>query len=133
MVANRPDQQPAATTGQLTFIDSTEAANALGISLDALHKRIRRGTVEAIKEDGHWLVKAPTGHDQPPPDNRPAGQPVDGVEAMKEQIHDLRNQLMTMGAALTTSQGQVTELTTVIRQQQAMLQAAPKKAWWKIW
>jgi len=38
-----PDQRP-------DFMDSQEAAKALGISLDALRKSITRGTIEAVRD-----------------------------------------------------------------------------------
>jgi len=60
-------------------MDSTEAAQALGISLDALRKRIARGTIEATKEGGHWYVQGPEL----------------AIAAMEARIKSLENQLAT--------------------------------------
>jgi len=128
---NRPDNRPA-------YIDSTEAAQALGISLDALRKRIARGTLEGYKEGGHWYVQGPDNQpnaDRPrpaTPDNRPDNDQdqVDGKElaiaAMEARIKSLENQI-------ATKDHQLEEMLVVVRQSQAMLQAPPARPWWRFW
>jgi len=37
----------------------SEAASRLGISVDAVRKKIRRGTITATKRDGRWYVDVP--------------------------------------------------------------------------
>jgi len=135
-----PDNQPA---DRPAYMDSTEAAQVLGISLDALRKRIARGTIEATKEGGHWYVQGPDNQpvnqpvNQPAADRPPTGHQayaaegqVDGAElaiaAMEARIKSLENQL-------ATKDHQLTEMLIVVRQSQAMLQAAPTRRWWKIW
>jgi hypothetical protein len=45
-------------------LDVKQAAQVLGISTDAVHKRVKRGTLESEKDEaGHvfvWLAAAPT-------------------------------------------------------------------------
>ena len=38
-------------------LDSQQAAIALGLSVDALRKRIARGTVDGFKANGRWYVR----------------------------------------------------------------------------
>lgn len=44
-------------------VDVAEAARILGISHDAVRARIRRGTLEAVKEGGTWRVMVPDDTD----------------------------------------------------------------------
>ena len=81
------------------WLDVKQAAEELGISSDAVRKRIARGTLRFGKgEDGSvvvWLDGADDrrGHDQPH-DWTPAGQGLDTlIGAKDEAIRDLRDQL----------------------------------------
>ena len=96
-------------------MDSTEAAQALGISLDALRKRIARGTIVATKEAGHWYVQGP--------DNRPDAAPqaaegqVDGAErlaiaAMEARITSLESQLLSKDEQFGVAANQIGGTTT---------------------
>jgi len=124
----QPDIRPA---NQPAYLDSTEAAHALGISLDALRKRISRGTIEAVKKSGHWYVHlggnqpASDRPDERPPDNH---DHVDGKElaiaAMEARITSLERQL----EAREREVGQLHHLLA-----QTALNAAERKPWWKVW
>lgn len=119
---NRPANQPA-------YLDSTEAAHALGISLDALRKRINRGTIEAVKESGHWYVHI---RDNQPAsnrtDDRPDNNDHDGKElaiaAMEARITSLERQL----EAREREVGQLHHLLA-----QTALNQAPTRPWWRFW
>jgi hypothetical protein len=50
-----------------------EAAGALGLNVDAVRKRIKRGTLDAYKQDDRWCVILPGVQDAP---SSPAGSPV---------------------------------------------------------
>ncbi len=66
-----------------------DAARLMGISKEALRKRIKRGTVEARKgKDGRWQVTVDqdTGEDT----GRDAGRTL--VQAMQEEIEYLRRE-----------------------------------------
>jgi len=127
---NQPADQPA-------YMDSTEAAQALGISLDALRKRIARGTIEATKEAGHWYVQGPgTQPDADRPDDRPpTGQEVDGatlaLAAMEARIASLEFQLLSKDEQLGVAATQIGELHRLLAQ--TALNAAPARPWWKLW
>jgi len=127
---NRPADHPA-------YMDSTEAAQALGISLDALRKRISRGTIEATKDNGHWYIQGPgTQPDADRPDDRPpTGQEVDGaalaLAAMEARIASLEFQLLSKDEQLGVTATQIGELHRLLAQ--TALNAAPARPWWKIW
>jgi len=129
-----PDNQPA---NRPAYIDSTEAAQALGISLDALRKRIARGTIEATKESGHWYVQEPDNRpaaDRPPTGNQPDASPqtdqdhVDGAElalaAQDARIASLESQLQAKDT-------QINQLHRLLAT--TALNAAPARPWWQFW
>ncbi len=130
----QPDHQPATWPD---YLDSTDAAQALGISLDALRKRIARGTIEATKRDGHWYVRTPDGSTStdPPPDRTPTGPEVDGaalaLAAQDSRIASLERQLEAKDDQLQAKDSQIGELHRLMAQ--AALSAAPGKPWWKLW
>src|SRR5215218_6604863 len=79
-----------------------EAAEALGITADAVRSRIKRGTLPTVHEGARVFVIAedvgPT--DRARPTNRPGeGGPL--VDALQDQIRYLREQLDTERAART--------------------------------
>jgi hypothetical protein len=49
------------TDGRTVELPADEAADRLGISKDALRKRISRGTIDARKVDGVWMVTIAPG------------------------------------------------------------------------
>ena len=77
-------------------LDLDAAARALGISKEALRKRIKRGSIEAVKDQaGRWQVEI----EEPGPDTRAdnvqdaegdAGGPV--VQVLKEHIDTLKQE-----------------------------------------
>ena len=150
MTATRqPDSQPAK---QPAYTDSTEAAQALGISLDALRHRIARGTLEGYKEDGRWYVRLP---DNQPASDRPTDRPneqtadqghVDSKElalaVMEAQLTSLERQFEArereIGERLTSLERQLEAREREVGQlhlllAQTALNQAPAKPWWKIW
>ena len=68
-----------------------EAASALGISADAVRSRIKRETLETVREGGRVYVVL-GGPDRAQPTNRPGAtdQPTDDL---REQVRYLREQL----------------------------------------
>ena len=82
-----------------------EAASRLGISIPALRKRIRRGSVHAVKVEGVWRVTLPAAAsaDRPPDTGR--GQ-LDAeldtgrdmlIDELRARIDDLRGQVASLG------------------------------------
>jgi len=126
--SRQPDNRPA---NQPAYLGSTEAAHALGISLDALRKRINRGTIDAVKESGHWYIHIT---DNQPASNRTDDRPpanhdhVDGKElaiaAMEARITSLERQL----EAREREVGQLHHLLA-----QTALNQATTHPWWRFW
>jgi len=81
-----------------------EAASRLGISIPALRKRIRRGSVHATKVEGVWRVTLPTSDRVDSPADTGPGQVDAGVDAgrdvlideLRAHIEDLRGQVASL-------------------------------------
>jgi predicted RNase H-like nuclease (RuvC/YqgF family) len=73
-------------------LDLDAAAQVLGTSKEALRKRIKRGSIEATKDQaGRWQVEV----EEPGPDTRPDNvQDAGGlvVQALKEHIETLKRE-----------------------------------------
>ena len=70
LVLNRDVAQDAARDG----IDVASAASLLGISPQAVRKRVRRGSLTAHKVDGEWRIVLPASYATAPDAARPAAQ-----------------------------------------------------------
>ncbi len=121
-------------------LDLDAAAQALGISKEALRKRIKRGSIEAVKDQaGRWKVEI----EEPGPDAKAdnvqdaggdAGGPV--VQALKEHIETLKQenerQQRTIDA-LQKNQEQVNYI-LALKEQKILELEAPKedrRPWYK--
>jgi len=121
-----PDNSP-------DFVEIQEAAKTLNITIEALRKRITRGKIKSIKENGHWYVQildndldsAQTG-----PDNvqTNAQDHVNGAElalaAQDARIASLESQLQAKDA-------QIDQLHRLLAT--TALNAAPARPWWRFW
>jgi len=128
----RPDNRPARLPD---YMDSTDAAQTLGISLDALRKRIARGTIDAIKEGGHWYVRSPDNQpatdrpdDRPQPDS--AQEHVAGAELVLV-VEELRTRCQSLEEQLGVKDTQIGELHRLMAT--TALNAAPARPWWRFW
>lgn len=129
-------QTDSITDGQPDYIDHTEAAAVLGVSLEAMRKRIARGTVDAVKVDGHWRVRIPSDQqDADRMDGTPPSGQVDGHElalsALEARINSLEAQLDTKDRQLEAKDTQIGELHRLLAQ--TALNAAPARPWWRFW
>ena len=89
-----------------------EAAAVLGVSVDALRARIRRGTVEASKVSGRWLVDVQIDDQDAPRTDQDASssdlvaQLTADNEALRRELADVRGrqraELERLDAALDT-------------------------------
>ena len=89
-----------------------EAAAVLGVSVDALRARIRRGTVEASKVSGRWLVAVQIDDQDAPRTDQDASssdlvaQLTADNEALRRELADVRGrqraELERLDAALAT-------------------------------
>jgi len=125
-----PDNQPV---DRPAYMDSTEAAQALGISLDALRKRIARGTIKATKEAGHWYVQGPDN--QPAADLPPTGHQPD---ADQDQVDGKELALAAQDARIASLESQLQAKDTQIDQLHRLLAttalpAPPTRPWWRFW
>jgi len=124
--SRQPDSQPDTVQ---TTVDSTRAAQFLGVTEDAIRKRIARGTLEGYKEDGKWFVRLPDS-DQKVDRTGVQNVQTDGKDGV---IAELRNRVASLETQISQKDHQLGEMLIVVRQSQAMLQAPPARPWWKIW
>ena len=73
------------------WLDVGEAAHELGISTDAVRKRIARGSLRSDREDGHVRVWLDIGGTEAGPEAQVDGEAL--VEVLQDHITDLRVQL----------------------------------------
>jgi hypothetical protein len=73
------------------WLDVGEAAHELGISTDAVRKRISRGSLRSDKRDGHVRVWLDVGGTEAGREAQVDGEAL--VEVLQEHISDLRGQL----------------------------------------
>jgi hypothetical protein len=73
------------------WLDVGEAAHELGISTDAVRKRIARGSLRSDKENGHVRVWLDVGGTEAGREAQVDGEAL--VEVLQEHISDLRVQL----------------------------------------
>jgi len=111
-------------------LDSHQASQRLGITEDAIRKRIARGTLEGYKEDGRWWVQIPdngqtlgtNGQSQPETD-RTDGKDI-AIAAMEARIGSLETQL-------TAKDQQIDQLHHLLAQ--TALNPVQRTPWWKFW
>jgi hypothetical protein len=100
------DQPP---TDQATSLTIEEAAAVLGVSVNAVRQRIKRGTVVATRTDQGWVVDLshqPTT-DQPivsPTDHRPTTPPAVDIAPLVEHIAELEAKVERLTEASTVWQ-----------------------------
>ena len=99
--------------GSQDILDSHQAAQLMGLSPDALRKRISRGTVDGFKSNGRWYVR--------------------NSDVQKDIIALLRQQI-------SVKDEQIRELHSLLaKAQQATLESLlaalppPSRPWWRIW
>jgi len=106
-------------------VDSHQASQRLGITEDAIRKRIARGTLEGYKEDGRWWVQVPNNsqnnNQSQPETDRTDGKDI-AIATMEARITSLERQL----EAREREVGQLHHLLA-----QTALSAAPARPWWR--
>jgi len=121
----QPDSQPEPTSHRPETIDSTHAAQLLGITEDAIRKRITRGTLKGYKEDGRWYVHLPD-NDQ---NYRTADQ--NHITETTLAIEELRARVQSLETQLEVKDTQIGELHRLMAT--TALNPAPARPWWRIW
>ena len=123
----------------MVLVDKAQAARRLGVSVDTVERRLKRGDLQGQQEargnGWRWLIEVP----EPAPatnGDTPAVAPAEVVlvATLQGQVANLQEQLRVMNQALSSRDNLVSELTVVIRQQQTMLPApeARRRRWWQI-
>lgn len=90
-----------------------EAAAALGVSTDAVRKRLTRGTIEGEKIDGQWHVILPDdapNTDASPSDTRRASDQDTSGQESETRIADLQATVEDLRARLDWAQGEQSDL-----------------------
>jgi len=108
-------------------VDSHQASQRLGITEDAIRKRIARGTLEGYKEDGRWWVQIPdsgqNNNQSQPETDRTDGKDI-AIAAMEARIGSLETQL-------TAKDQQIDQLHHLLAQ--TALNPIQRPPWWKFW
>lgn len=84
-----------ATEGDNDAIPVAETAERLGISADAVRKRVQRGTLQGYKVDRQWfVVLGGSGQQEAGAGNRPDNDRTELVAALQDQVVFLRDELV---------------------------------------
>jgi hypothetical protein len=101
------------------------AAIRLGLSADAVRKRLDRGTLLGTKQDGRWHVYLPvaSGTDRTEADIRPDTDRNEAVGLLRSERDWLRSEVERLGAALEWEQIASAELRRLLAMQTPALPA----------
>jgi hypothetical protein len=101
--------------GSQDILDSQQAAQLLGLSADALRKRIARGTLDGFKSNGRWYV-------------RNINVQNDIIALLRQQISVKDEQIRELHSLLANAQQAVLESPAV-----PLPPPSPRRPWWLIW
>jgi hypothetical protein len=93
------------------------AAERLGVTTDAIRKRIRRGTLAAHKRGDVWYVVLPAVPDAPDadPDSDPDANPDGEISHLRTLLAEVRQQRDGYAAQLSTKDRQIEELHVLLQ------------------
>ena len=125
------------------LLDIASVAGRIGITPEAVRKRIARGSLEATKQDGRWYV-AMDGQDGHGPASTTANQKPDAPHWQEREqdasgqrqddkdrlIDVLQGQVRSQGDELDARRREVQEL-HVLLQQAALPSAGDRRPWWR--
>ena len=120
-------------------VDIPTAAGRMGITPEAVRKRIARGTLPATKQDGRWYVVL-DGQDGQGPASWTGRPTPDGIDSVQDAVQDDKDKLIEVLQAQVESQGaqlearirEVQELHVLLQQTQAALPPArDPRPWWR--
>ncbi len=119
--------------GNQALMDISEVAGRLGITPEAVRKRVARGSMEATKQDGRWYVSvdeqagneqagkiSPTAAETPRPDLQDARESVPDVVRQDQDdknrlIEALQGQVRSQGEELDARRREVQELHVLLQ------------------
>jgi DNA-binding transcriptional MerR regulator len=110
-----------------------EAAQRLGVSIDTIHRRLRRGQLSGHRQPTPqgftWLVEIPVG-----PCNSKDGAPADAPVTAGD-VQRLEQMVAVLQAQLEVKDKQIEQLHVLLQQAQAALPAPrDSRSWWqKLW
>ncbi len=124
------------------MMDIASAAGRMGVTPEAIRKRIARGTISATKQDGRWYVALDDqdGKDAAYRTSRSVSNGLDGDQDNVQDRQDARDRLIEVLQAQVESQGaqldartrEVQELHVLLQQTQAALPAPRQdRPWWR--
>ena len=116
-----------------TGLTVAEAADVLGISKDAVRKRISRGTLQAAKQDGEWMVFL--DNDTPDQTKQDDSHYWELINDQRQEIAELKEELAKRDAWISNLMESNKELIERIPPQlPAPEQAATRESWWqRLW
>ncbi len=110
--------------------DIATAARTLGLTPDAVRKRLARGSLTGGKgSDGKWWVRVDTDHDA-------TGQRPESVQnGHGENDATVQNILDALRSELDAKNQQIEQLHVLLQQAQQLALPAPKdsRSWWRFW
>jgi len=114
-------------------VDIGTAATRMGITPEAVRKRIARGTLPATKQEGRWYVTLGTSNGYHPQDTgQDAGQDT-GRNVQDTWQNDKDRLIQTLTDELEARRREVSELHVLLGQAQAALPAPKNRPWWRRW
>ena len=120
------------------MVSLEEAAEQLGISVNAVRQRIKRNTVAAVKTDQGWLVDM-VATNQRPTTNKPTSQPTNqgdkatdhqptiDLASLAKAIESQTKQISDLSAAVGMWQSRAVHLDGEVKQVREQLQEANEK------
>jgi len=112
-------------------VDIGTAATRMGITPEAVRKRIARGTLPATKQEGRWYVTPDASNGHHPQDT---GQDA-GQDAGRNVQDDKDRLIQMLSDELDARRREVQELHVLLGQAQAQtaLAAPGRRSWWRRW
>jgi hypothetical protein len=114
-----------------------DAARHLGISTEALRKRVKRGkTIDGFTRDGRWYVRVPdtagdtsteTASHEPATDEPRPDAAAMLLEALQTENAFLRGQIGVKDAELADRTREISELHVLLQREQSRSLAAPRE------
>jgi len=114
-------------------MDIGTAAAQMGITTEAVRKRIARGTLRATKQKGRWHIipEAKNGH-HTQNTVQDTGQDT-GRNVQDTWQNDNDRLIQTLTDELEARRREISELHVLLGQAQAALPAPKNRPWWRRW
>jgi len=119
-------------------VDIGTAAIRMGITTEAIRKRIGRGTIPATKQDGRWHIVLDGVQDavQDASSTSGVGRPAQdtGPDVQDDRPDDKDRLIQILTTELDARRREIGELHVLLQTTQTALAAAPaRRPWWRWW